>query len=61
MKVFVPMSDESLGDNSELYRKLVPFSPEYLERRPVKGHKPSNWVSDCNYERAVKRLSASRV
>ncbi len=63
MKVFIPMSDAALGDNTELYQKLVPFNPEFLhgsqDRR--EGHKPSNWVSDCDYERARERLRSSNI
>mgnify|MGYP001063687768 CR=1 FL=1 len=61
MKVFVPMSDAILGHNAELCQRLVPFDPSYLtesqERR--RGHKPSNWVNDSNYEQARERLFAN--
>lgn len=60
MKVFVPMSDATLGENGEVNQRLIPFDPSFLaeqeEQRP--GNKPSNWVADCNYEAARERLFA---
>ena len=60
MKVFVPMSDEALGDNGEVCQSLIPFDLSFLgtsqQRRD--GKKPSNWVSDSNREQARQRLFA---
>ena len=63
MKVFVPMSDAALGANGEVCQRLVPFDPSYLtELEPVsEGHKPSNWVSDCDFEQAKERLYATQA
>ena len=63
MKVFVSMTDAVLGDNVELYQKLVPFKPEFLGRtqEAKEGAKPSNWVSDSDYEQARERLYSSQV
>ncbi|MBL6689925.1 MAG: hypothetical protein ISP91_06000 [Pseudomonadales bacterium] len=63
MKVFVPMSDAALGVNGELCQSLVPFDPSYLvvSESISEGRKPSNWVSDCDYERARERLYATEA
>ncbi|MDA0978519.1 MAG: hypothetical protein O3B72_08175 [Proteobacteria bacterium] len=59
MKVFVPMSDATLGMNGEVHQQLIPFDPAFLEEaRPREGHKPANWVAECNYEQARQRLFA---
>ena len=61
MKVFVPMSDDTLGENGEVCQRLVPFDPAFLAEREAtaEGHKPSNWISDSNYEQACQRLFAT--
>ena len=63
MKIFVPMSDATLRDNNELYGKLVPFNPEFLVRgqKTGEGHKPKNWVSECNVEQARERLYSTQA
>lgn len=62
MKVFIPMSDAALGSDSDLYQQLVPFDPSFLTdgQRAKEGRKPSNWVSECDYEEARERLYATR-
>ncbi len=61
MKIFIPLSDTSLGESSELYQKLVPFDPSYLDdvRPQDEGRKPYNWIADCNGEQARARLFES--
>lgn len=61
MKVFVVMPDSMLLDEGDLPGELVPFNPEFLVRRrqPGEGHKPKNWISDCNPEQARARLHAA--
>ena len=61
MKIFVPMSDNTLGENGEVCPRLVPFDPAFLADREAvnEGHKPSNWISDSNYEQARQRLFAT--
>jgi|SaaInl7_135m_RNA_FD_contig_21_2059848_length_318_multi_3_in_0_out_0_1 hypothetical protein len=62
MKVFVPMSDEVLGETGELHGKLVPFSPEFLEpNRENANRKPCNWISGDDYLSACRRLNVSAV
>lgn len=63
MKVFVPVSDAVLGANGEVCQRLVPFDPSYLAESEAvgEGNKPSNWVSDCDYEQARARLSSGRA
>ncbi len=58
MRIFIPLSDTSLEKSSELYQKLVPFDPSYLNdvRHQDEGRKPHNWVADCNCEQARARL-----
>ena len=60
MKVFVPMTDATLGENGEVCQRLVPFDPAFLADRQAsrEGRKPSNWISDSNYEQARERLQA---
>ena len=63
VRVFVPMSDIELGDDSNLYRRLVPFDPSYL----VAGHgsdggrKPRNWISESDRKQARDRLYGDSV
>ncbi len=61
MKIFIPLSDTSLGESSELYQKLVPFDPSYLDAASPQdeGRKPYNWIADCNVEQARARLFES--
>ena len=63
MKIFVPMSDAVLGDNGEVCQSLVPFDPAFLleGERASEGRKPSNWVTDSNYEDARQRLFARQA
>lgn len=61
MKIFVPMSDATLGTNGEVLQQLVPFDPSYLEENAREGHKPANWVADCDYQQARERLFAART
>ncbi len=63
MKVFIPMSDATVGANGEICQRLVPFDPSYLKVSGTigEGCKPSNWVSDCNYEQARERLFATEA
>ena len=64
MKVFVPMSDAVLGANGEVCQQLVPFDPAYLSDMNSEireGNKPTNWVSDCDYQRARERLYATQA
>jgi hypothetical protein len=63
MKVFVPMSDATLGANGEVCQQLVPFDPSFLNEANScrEGHKPSNWVSDSDYEQARERLFSARA
>ena len=62
MKVFVPMSDEVLGDNGEVCQSLIPFDLSFLgiTQEPGEGKKPSNWVSDYDREQARQRLFAAQ-
>jgi hypothetical protein len=61
MKVFVPMSDATLGDNGEVCQRLVPFNPSFLaEGQEIReGRKPSNWVSESDYDQVRERLYAT--
>ena len=63
MKVFVPMCDAALGDNGEVCQRLVPFDPSFLSshRSVGEGRKPSNWISDSNYEQARERLLSAQA
>lgn len=63
MKIFVPMSDATVGDNGEFNPGLVPFDPSFLApNRPVlDGNKPRNWVSDCDRQQAKARLYATQA
>ena len=63
MKVFIPMCDDVLGDNGEVCQRLVPFNLSFLggKEESAEGRKPSNWVSDSNYEQARERLFASQA
>ena len=58
MKVFVPMSDATLGANGEVCQQLVPFDPAFLNEVEGlrEGHKPSNWVSESDCQQARERL-----
>ena len=62
MKVFVPMSDEVLGDNGEVCQSLIPFDLSFLgsTQEPGEGKKPSNWVSDYDLEQVRQRLFATQ-
>ncbi len=62
MKVFIPMSDDVLGDNGEVCQSLIPFDLSFLgtNRKPGEGNKPSNWVADSNREQARQRLFAAQ-
>ena len=61
MKIFIPMSDATLGDNGEVCQSLVPFNPAFLaeSQETREGQKPSNWVSDSNYNQVRERLYAT--
>lgn len=64
MKIFVPMSDAVLGANGEVCQQLVPFDPAFLgdmNSDAREGNKPTNWVPDCDYERARERLFATQA
>ena len=63
MKVFVTMPDAALGEDGDLYQQLVPFDPAYLAagEKIREGCKPSNWISECDYEQARERLYTTRV
>ncbi len=63
MKIFVPLSDAVLGRDSELYGQLVPFDPSFLAagQERSEGRKPSNWISESDYEQARERLYATRA
>jgi hypothetical protein len=58
MKVFIPMSDRIVDDNGELSGDFVPFKPEFLS--PESGvranQRPANWIIDCDYATACRRL-----
>jgi len=63
MKIFLPMPDTMLDDDPQHSQaQLVPFKPEFLtERKPREtGFKPANWISDCDYLSARKRLTEAR-
>jgi len=59
MKIFLPMTDSML-DEKRPQADLVPFKPEYLTDRNPSGFKPANWISDCDFLSAKKRLSEFR-
>ena len=63
MKIFVPMSDDVLGDNGEVCQRLVPFNLAFINENQAEreGRKPSNWVSESNYEQARQRLFAAQA
>ncbi|HKI73547.1 MAG TPA: hypothetical protein VJ998_02830 [Pseudomonadales bacterium] len=58
MKVFVPVSDDLLEKRGR--GKLVPFDPEFLADRQKQDNRPANWISDCDYRSACKRLWESQ-
>ena len=61
MKVFVPMSDATVGENGEVDMALVPFDPAFLAQSRVvhEGNKPTNWVANYDGQQARARLSAA--
>ena len=52
------MSDELLEKRGT--GKLVPFDPEFLSDRNDQDNRPANWISDCDYRSACKRLWESQ-
>lgn len=63
MKVFVPVTDEIIGNADALMAaNMVPFDPAFLSARADtkrEGFKPRDWISSSDCAEARERLRAS--
>ena len=53
------MTDKLEVNTTTMSGKLVPFNPAFLNTSAFKGEKsvkPANWIVECDYATALKRL-----